>query len=154
MSYQFKLMSQEEAEHIAYHWHYEGDYAFYDMEADEEDLREFLDPEERGESKFTVKNGQEIVGFLSFHQTGDQTIDIGLGMRPDLTDKGKGLEFLEAGVEFAHATYGPEQITLSVATFNQRAIKVYKRFGFEEVETFMQETNGSRFEFLKMSYSY
>lgn len=36
--------------------------------------------------------------------------------------------------------------------FNQRAVKVYQKMGFKEVELFMQETNGSHFEFLIMVY--
>lgn len=34
----------------------------------------------------------------------------------------------------------------------QRDIKAYEKVGFEEVKTFMQDTNGSSFEFLKMIY--
>ena len=41
MEYTYTVMTQEEAEEIAYNWHYEGKYSFYDIEADEEDLAEF-----------------------------------------------------------------------------------------------------------------
>ena len=41
MDYTYTVMTQEEAEEIAYNWHYEGKYSFYDIEADEEDLAEF-----------------------------------------------------------------------------------------------------------------
>ena len=37
-------MTQEQAEEIAFNWHYDAEYSFYDMEADKEDLVEFLDP--------------------------------------------------------------------------------------------------------------
>lgn len=66
-----------------------------------------------------------MVGFFSVNKIDDQTFDIGLGMRPDLTGKGKGFGFLEEGINFVKTTYKPERITLSVATFNERAIKVY-----------------------------
>lgn len=62
------------------------------------------------------------------------------------------MEFLKAGIEFAESKYAPQKIMLSVATFNQRAVKVYRKIGFEEVDTFMQDTNGDSFEFLKMTY--
>lgn len=62
------------------------------------------------------------------------------------------MRFLKAGIDFAELIYKPQKITLSVATFNQRAIKVYRRIGFEEVDTYMQDTNGDSFEFLKMVY--
>ena len=48
MEYTYTVMTQEEAEEIAYNWHYEGKYSFYDIEADEEDLAEFLQDKSRG----------------------------------------------------------------------------------------------------------
>ncbi|MFQ3544515.1 GNAT family protein [Halobacillus rhizosphaerae] len=152
MTYIFEGMTQEQAELIARQWHYDGKYAFYDMEADEEDLKEFLDPIARGNSKYTITQHQELTGFISVNQTDPQTCDIGLGMRPDLTGKGLGTEFLKEGMEFVKYAYQPKKITLSVATFNQRAIKVYHKLGFEDGETFWQDTNDSSFEFLKMTY--
>jgi [ribosomal protein S18]-alanine N-acetyltransferase len=152
MTYQFEVMTQEQAEDISYNWHYEGEYSFYDMEADEEDLQEFVDPKLRGDSKFAVMNNSDLIGFFSVTKVANLIYDIGLGMRPDLTNKGKGLEFISAGLDFIKKKYNPSKITLSVATFNQRAIKVYRRLGFKDVHTFMQDTNGSTFEFLKMEY--
>lgn len=135
MSYKFEFMTQEQAEDIAYNWHYEGMYSFYDMEEDKEDLDEFLDPRKRGDSMFVVIKDYEVIGFFSFDKAPDNTIDIGLGMRPDLTGKGNGLEFLKAGIEFIKINYKPDNITLSVATFNQRAIKAYQKIGFKVVST-------------------
>lgn len=48
MGYTYTVMKQEEAEEIAYNWHYKGEYSFYDIKADEEDLAEFLEGESRG----------------------------------------------------------------------------------------------------------
>lgn len=73
-------------------------------------------------------------------------------MKPNLTGNGDGMEFVEAGLEFAKSKFTPEKITLSVATFNRRAIKIYRKIGFKEVDTFIQDTNGSRFEFMRMIY--
>jgi ribosomal-protein-alanine N-acetyltransferase len=42
----FKPLEQDQAETIS-KWHYDGDYSFYDQEADQEDLEEFLDPQSR-----------------------------------------------------------------------------------------------------------
>ena len=63
-------------------------------------------------------------------------LDVGLGMRPDLTGRGLGLDFVRAGLRFARETYDPPAFRLTVAAFNQRAIKVYKRAGFEPVREF------------------
>ncbi|ANU25539.1 GNAT family N-acetyltransferase [Planococcus versutus] len=151
MNYTFQSMTQEQAEEIATTWHYKDEYSFYDMDADQEDLKEFLDAEKRNDSYFIVTKNQELIGFYSFNQITEDTIDIGLGMKPNLTGSGQGLDFLKAGLKFIESNYNPKKITLSVATFNQRAIKVYKKIGFKEVEVFVQATNGSRFEFLKMA---
>ena len=152
MTFKFEIMTQDNAEDIALNWHYDGEYSFYDIEADKEDLEEFLDPETRGNSMYAVINNSEVIGFFSVNKVDDKIFDIGLGMRPDLTGSGNGLEFLKAGIEFVKNEYKPEKITLSVATFNQRAIKVYRKLGFKDFNTFMQDTNGSTFEFLKMEY--
>ncbi|MFH7830231.1 GNAT family N-acetyltransferase [Bacillus luti] len=152
MDYTYTVMTQEEAEEIAYNWHYEGKYSFYDIEADEEDLAEFLHEESRGNHIFSVKENGTLIGFFSFCKTDNRTVDIGLGMRPNITGDGLGLQFVKAGLDFSKERYSCKYITLSVATFNERAIKVYKRAGFEAVGTFIQKTNGSCFEFLKMSY--
>ncbi|WP_404454728.1 GNAT family N-acetyltransferase [Oceanobacillus kapialis] len=152
MNFNFQVMTQEEAEHIAYKWHYDGEYAFYDMEADQEDLEEFIDCKTRGDSIFSVKNGEELVAFFAVEKDDDTTINISLGLRPDLTGQGIGNAFLEAGLRFVQTKHHPEKITLSVATFNQRAIKAYRNVGFKDRETFMQETNGSTYEFLRMEY--
>jgi RimJ/RimL family protein N-acetyltransferase len=69
----------------------------------------------------------------------EPALDVGLGMRPDLTGRGLGEEFLRAGLRFARATYSPPAFRLTVATFNRRAIRVYERAGFEMVETFGAE---------------
>ena len=150
MEYQFTSMTQEQAEDIAFTWHYDGEYAFYDMEADKEDLAEFLNPETRGETMFAVTYKDELVAFLSVARVGNTTFKIGLGMKPSLTGRGKGAEFLKAAIDFVKSEFLAKKITLSVAVFNQRAIKVYRKMGFEEVGMMMQKTNGSTFEFLNM----
>ncbi|MDL4842119.1 GNAT family N-acetyltransferase [Aquibacillus rhizosphaerae] len=152
MTYEFRVLTQEQAEDIAFNWHYDGDYSFYDLEADKEDLDEFLNPEERGSSTFAVIKENELVAFFSISEVTDRTCDIGLGMRPDLTGKGNGMKFLGSSINFIKTEYNPEKITLSVATFNLRAIKLYRKVGFKDVETFLQYTNNSTFEFLKMEY--
>jgi ribosomal-protein-alanine N-acetyltransferase len=51
-------MTQVEAEEIAFQWHYPAPYSFYDLEADSEDLTEFIHPQLRGEHTYSIyKNG-------------------------------------------------------------------------------------------------
>ena len=53
-----------------------------------------------------------------------------LGLRPDLTSRGLGLEFVRAGIQLIRERFGPSRIVLDVAGFNERAAKVYERAGF------------------------
>lgn len=150
MTHQFAVLNQTQAETIAYTWHYEGDYAFYNMEADEDDLTEFLDAEQRGQSMFAITSAGELVGFVSVAQPDAETVDIGLGMKPDLTGNGSGRVFVTSILDFVKATYSPHRITLSVAAFNVRAIRVYEACGFTRIGSFQQPTNGSTFTFIQM----
>jgi RimJ/RimL family protein N-acetyltransferase len=111
-------------------WRYDPPYEFYNGEDDP-----VLNPERF----FVARDGDEIVGFYYFDPRED-TVEIGLGLRPDLTGKGLGLEFFLDGVAFAHGWFPGRRVTLNVAAFNARAIKVYERAGFrrtgEHVRTF------------------
>lgn len=149
MDYLIRLMNDADA-HAISQWHYDGPYSFYDVASDPDDLAELLDAEARADSYWTVTDEQgALVGFFSLHVEGN-VVEIGLGMRPDLTGKGNGLLFLQSGVKFMMNKYQPSAIILHVATFNQRAIRVYEKAGFATVQRLMRETNGGQHEFVKM----
>lgn len=149
MTYTYLPLMQHQAEEIAYDWTYEGDFAFYDMPNDQDDLAEFLDPNQRMEHYYAVMDETQLVGFFVF-EPGQHSLDLALGMRPDLTGQGNGTAFLESGLDFAIKQYQPRHIELAVATFNERAIRLYTKSGFEPIERFQQETNGGSYEFVKM----
>ena len=152
MQFRFKPMNESYAHAIA-SWHYEGMYAFYDMGQDRQDLEELLDPHSWTGKYWAVLNEcGELIGFFSFDKE-DEAVVIGFGLRPDCTGKGLGQAFVEAGLEYAKIKFDPATLRLSVATFNQRAIRVYEKVGFKTDGVFMNETNGGQFEFLRMERS-
>jgi ribosomal-protein-alanine N-acetyltransferase len=104
-------------------WRYEPPYDFYDGDADP-----VLNPERFYEA---LDQDGLLIGNYYFEKKGD-ALEIGLGMRPDLTGRGLGLEFLQAGLDFGRERFRPARIVLNVAAFNERAIKVYARAGFRE----------------------
>ena len=144
-----KKMEQSEALEIADRWKYDGEYAFYDMTADPEDYEEIVTPEKRGNRYFSVFDGDELTGFFCVEQEGAD-VEIGLGLRPDLTGRGRGKVFLEEILRFVWENYSFEKIKLDVASFNQRAVKVYERAGFVKTGTAKVSTNGGIYDFTTM----
>jgi [ribosomal protein S18]-alanine N-acetyltransferase len=158
-SYVFSQMNDEEARAIV-SWRYEAPYDFYDMAKDQEGSEELLGPPERRRGYYAVRSDDELVGFFCFGPGGqlpsfdypdDGSLDVGLGLRPDLTGRGLGLEFLLAGLEFGRGHFAPAGFRLAVATFNERAIEVYERAGFRRVEVFTHHTNSGDYPFLLMT---
>lgn len=149
MQFRFRALTESDAQAIA-NWHYEGEYAFYDMDQDLEDLAELMDPQNWAEKYCGVfDENTELVGFFCFEPEGE-ALEIGLGLRPDLTGKGWGESFVGAGLAYAKEKFAPRIFRLSVAVFNQRAIRVYEKAGFKPDGVFINSTNGGQYEFLNM----
>jgi [ribosomal protein S18]-alanine N-acetyltransferase len=149
VKFTFQTRTGEDARQIA-SWHYPPPYDFYDLDQDPEDLAQFLNQETWQKPYYSVFNEEnELVGFFTFKQDG-QTVEIGLGLRPDLTGKGLGLAFINAGLAFGQEHFSVGGWSLSVATFNTRAIRLYEYAGFTPLTTFLQHTNGGEYEFLRM----
>jgi RimJ/RimL family protein N-acetyltransferase len=104
-------------------WKYEPPYDFYD--GDQEAVR---DPERYHGA---VGEDGRLVGFYYYDER-ENEVEIGLGLRPDLTGQGLGAEFLRTGLAFARTRYPGLTVVLNVAAFNERAIRVYERAGFHE----------------------
>jgi len=116
-------------------WKYSGEYSFYDHS--DQNTESFIDG---AHYACTNKDG-DLIGYLCFGGDAriptveqdaydDGFLDIGLGLRPDLCGQGYGLSFIENGLDFAQRMFNTEQFRLSVAAFNERAVKVYKKAGF------------------------
>ena len=126
-------------------------YSFYDAAQDQEDLAELLDPGQWGRRYFAADDREhELGGFFAFRLSG-RVADVGLGLRPDLTGRGLGGSFLRCGLGFAAQRLGAEGYTLAFAAFNRRAITVYERAGFRELERYEHRTNGGVHPFVRMT---
>jgi ribosomal-protein-alanine N-acetyltransferase len=68
--------------------------------------------------------------------TNDDALDIGVGMRPDLTGHGKGLSFVRAVFDFARRTYTTTTYRVTIAAFNLRAQRLCLALGFRAVARF------------------
>ena len=142
-------MTEEEAEEVI-SWRYPGEYAFYDMERDVEDRAELRAAHVREAKYFSALQNSELIGFFEFDVDGD-VVELGLGLRPDLTGQGRGPTFLEAALAFARERFGAERFRLRVAEFNRRAIAVYERAGFVVDRRYVHDFYGTPYDFLEMS---
>ncbi|PXY82799.1 GNAT family N-acetyltransferase [Bifidobacterium asteroides] len=146
------LLTQANADLIARKWHYSDTYSFYDMENDPEDFEEIITPKLRGDKYYQVLNDKdELVGYFCLERLSEQKVEVGLGLRPDLTGRGLGLNFVTEIEAFIQNNSNYRIIVLSVASFNKRAIKVYQRAGFKIEDSKLQKSNDGVYEFINLS---
>ena len=152
MSFVFRPLRWRDARVVA-SWHYAEPYTFYDLGLApllaHVVLHRLFALGALG--YYGVWNEQEaLVGVFSYYREG-RTVEIGLALRPDLTGRRLGLEFLRAGLAFGRQLFAPTVFRLDVATFNQRAIRVYERAGFASGKRFVKQTHKGPIEFMEMT---
>ena len=167
MIYTFVPMTEAYATEIVTHWVYGGDYAIHDYAHETDHM---LDAASWGKGLFAVLNEVgDLVGELTteFFDADDNCIEyddfnpetlnaaemwIGFGLKPELTGRGLGVEFVSACIEFAlrEHRYGGDAVRLGVPASNERAIKVYQRLGFTEFNRVRGEVDGESFEAVQM----
>lgn len=175
MEFKVVPMKEEYAEEMINTWKYDGEYSIYDY-SNEEETEALLQKELWGKGKFAVLDEKKsLVGELTIecfeeifeNSDDDGFVDvetiinnsnkvyemwIGFGLRPNLTGKGLGKEFVLACVNFAvkHLNYKGEYVRLGVAEFNERARKAYEKAGFEVFDTYNGEISGKKLKVLWM----
>ena len=146
----FRPLTQIHALEIANEWKYDGIYTFYDMTADAEDYEEFIDEHLRNQNDhYEALENHTLFGFFCVIQE-NASIEIGLGMRPDVCGKGKGKQFVKQILDFLGHNYKFDTLVMHVASFNQRAIKVYRSCGFKDSGITKRRSNGGVYEFLTL----
>jgi [ribosomal protein S18]-alanine N-acetyltransferase len=147
MEFTFRPLSWSDVESITT-WHYDAPYTQYDGErfAFGMFVRRGWLYTRLGYECYAVDNAYgDLIGLFTFHKLPRHTVNIGLGLRPELTGLGYGLAFVQAGIAFGKARYAPVSFQLTVDPFNARAIKVYMRAGFNLVKV-KQTPQGARWE--------
>jgi len=158
MDYIFRPPTEADARAIL-GWRYRGIYAAYNANPSRlaAGLASLLDPANRYFAIFAPDG--TLSGFCCFgaearvpggEYTEPPALDVGLGMRPDLTDGGRGLKFFRAILAAGECRYDPPRFRLTVATFNERAQRVYERAGFCSCVTFRRGGERDALEFLLM----
>jgi RimJ/RimL family protein N-acetyltransferase len=106
-------------------WHYEPPYDFYDTDADP--------PQNPERYRIVAGDDGRVEAFWYFDLPEDGVVEVGIGLRPDLCGRGLGERYLQAELEYAREQWRPETFRLYVASWNERAIRLYERLGFREV---------------------
>lgn len=131
-------MTKESAFEIS-QWMYPDIYSCYSFDRSDETLAELMN----GEYYAAFDNDNKILGYICIGKSAqiptlekdvymDETVlDIGLGLNPVLCGNGFGSKFLADSISFTKQKFNTSHYRLTVASFNQRAIKVYERIGFK-----------------------
>ena len=147
--YQFRPIDRQTAAQIV-RWRYEPPYDIYNDEDSEEAIEWYLNPDFH---YYSVWQYGELVAFRNFgvdaqvlggYYSAD-ALDMGGGLRPDLTGKGLGAGLMTAAFAFAREKFDPPAFRATVAGFNLRAQKVCLRVGYREVQQFVNEKSGREF---------
>ena len=152
MSFSFSPVDETDARAVV-EWLYPAPYDVYNLASDDtESVMKALTDSHYAYHAIADHNGG-LVAFCCFGTDaqvpgGDYTlpaIDIGLGVRPDLTGLGRGQTFISAVLEFERARYGASTARVTIAAFNARAQRVWQKAGFRFVQRFRRQSDGIPF---------
>ncbi len=132
-------------------WRYPAPYDCYDMT--DADPAWLVEPQSGFRALLT---GERLVGFRSFGADGqvpgwaydDRALDTGGGLRPELVGRGWGRTAIAAGLSYGRSQHAPRAFRVTVASFNQRALRTVQGLGFERVGRFDAATDGRSSEVL------
>jgi ribosomal-protein-alanine N-acetyltransferase len=74
-----------------------------------------------------------------------EALDLGLGVRPDLTGRGHGHVYVRAALGIAADILGWTVLRVTVAAFNTRALRVWEKAGFFRTATFQRAADDLAF---------
>ncbi len=152
-SFTFKSMTEEYARAAA-SWCYEPPYDFYNHESstlNEVIFNSFLNP---AYHYYAVLDAQgTLIAYRCFGKDaqvsgGDyraDALDMGGGLRPDLTGQGLGPHIMRAAMDFARPLFTPHAFRVTVAEFNLRARRACEKIGYVSVQKFIAPHNGMPF---------
>lgn len=152
MKFRFAPMNFEKALEIV-KWRYESPYDIYNVVTDNagEEAAYFADSANR---YYVIKTDEHgLTAFCCFGAEGQvpggnysaQALDIGVGMRPDLTGKGLGSTLVDSILQFAIQSFQLTAFRATIATFNKRSQRVFEKAGFESVQIFTKRGTDRQF---------
>ncbi len=133
MTYELRPLTAEQGEVMA-QWRYPGPWAVYDVTGP-------LDPAEGFWA--VLDEAGDVAGYACFGfearvpgmSERPGVLDVGVGMRPDLTGQGFGRAFAEAVLTHGHAISGVGRLRAVVQEWNARGRRLLTGLGFAETGT-------------------
>ena len=146
MPYTFAPLTEAEARDIV-SWRYEPPYDIYNGHPDllEDSVAWLLTPAFQYHA--IHDENMDLIGFCCFGEDATvpgglyppDALDIGIGLRPELTGQGLGVPVLTAILAHALRTYEPTAFRATIATFNLRSQAVFRHLWFVPEMTFVSE---------------
>lgn len=133
MTYRLEPLTAEQGEAMA-QWRYPGPWAVYDVTGP-------IDP--AGGFWAVLDEEGQVAGYACFGLEArvpglDErpgVLDVGVGMRPELTGQGRGAAFAAAVLEHGRSVSGAGRLRAVVQEWNERSRRLLGRLGFEETGT-------------------
>ncbi len=155
MSIEFHPLEKQHAVKIL-SWRYAQPYDNYSFNRQtyDADLSYLVEPNNHF---FAIVNPCEALeGFCSFGADGRVSggdyripcLDIGMGIRPDLTGQGNGRRYAQAIATYGTTRYEAKRLRVTIAEFNRRARRVWESLGFEATEKFLKTNSEMAFVIL------
>lgn len=159
MEFVEQINAKKIAQKIA-NWEYKPPYDIYNMSGKEEAVEKILSNDYY---KYSYKN--ILIGYFCFGNAAkvfnnkeniykdEDYLDIGIGLNPQFCNSGRGYNFFSKAIKAGNELYEQKKFRLTVAQFNKRAIKVYKKYGFRENNSFEAKQDNKTVQFLTMTYN-
>lgn len=149
--YEVNILTESMAQEIC-RWRYPEEYSVYNFSEWDVVVSNNWDlaVNEKRESKFIgILLKEELIAFGRIYE--DNTIVyLGIGLKPSCCGIGIGKDIMNLLVKEACHRYPGLIIALDVRSYNERAIKCYKKVGFKEKKRYMKDTVDGQTEYIYM----
>lgn len=126
----YRLLTEADKKRIC-SWHYEGDYALYNLSSCEEmkaKQQGFFRPD-RAKNYYGFLEGELLLGYVNILEE-EREVFIGIGVNPAHCGQHYGRRILEEAYTLSKSLYPGKPLYLEVRSWNQRAIRCYEHAGF------------------------
>ena len=137
-------------------WRYPAPYSAYNLDPqDPKILAALLRPEY---NYHAILQNDEVIGFFLLGPDArvcggtydESALDIGFGLRPDLTGRGRGSSYFNAVLSYIEGQTPGRLLRATVVAWNQRAIRLCQRAGFRVLGHFISLHEDKKEEYVML----